>query len=564
MKALLLAAGLGSRLLPHTSTIPKPLFTIGGRPLIDIHIEALRNAGCEAIILNTHHLSAQIEHHIRTNSYPIPIHICHEPEILGTGGAIRNVEPFWDSRPFFVINSDIFSTIDLASVYRFHKKHSHPATLVLYDWPEVNTVCVNADDLIVGFDPQQSTGEQRRRTFTGIQVLDPKMLRYIPRGVFSSSIDAFRNMIKDGKKIKAYLADRFSWTDIGTPERYTDTAYRQLASKAFKAAYGQTAGGGIHRKLLAGDGSDRKWYRLVSDHRSLVMVSHGIQTVPVTTEFDAFVAIGRHLQRRGIPVPGIYLQDRVPGLVFLEDVGDTHLQAWVRGTADSEAVLSRYRDIIDLLIRLNVSGSENFNTAWTYQTPAYDQNLILEKECRYFMEAFTDGYCGMNVSFEDFQDEFVRLSEKALRFSVNGFMHRDFQSRNIMIHQDTPYVIDFQGGRWGPLQYDLASLLIDPYVELSESLRKKLLDYCAKKLSRVKRIDPRHFLSGYRYCAIARNLQILGAFGYLSRIKNKPRFEAYIPAAIRTLKASIDPDDLPKLASLVERLNHRVGNSDPI
>jgi len=292
------------------------------------------------------------------------------------------------------------------------------------------------------------------------------------------------------------------------------------------------------------------------------MVSHGIQTVPDTTEFDAFVAIGRHLQRRGIPVPRIYLQDRIPGLVFLEDVGDTHLQTWVLGTADSEAVLSRYRDIIDLLIQLNVSGSENFHTAWTYQTPTYDQDLILEKECRYFMEAFTDGYCGMTLSFEDFRDEFVRLSEKALRFSVMGFMHRDFQSRNIMIHHDRPYVIDFQGGRWGPIQYDLASLLIDPYVELSESLRKRLLDDCAKKLSRVKRIDQRHFLSGYRYCAIARNLQILGAFGYLSRIKNKPGFEIYIPAAIRTLKASIDPDEFPKLALLVERLNNRVGSSD--
>ena len=164
MKALLLAAGLGTRLLPHTRTIPKPLFTVGGRPLIDIHIEALRSAGCEAIVVNTHHLSAQIEHHIKTHSYPIPIHIRHEPEILGTGGAIRNVEHFWDSRPFFVINSDIFSTIDLAAVYRFHEEHSHPATLVLYDWPEVNTVCVDGQ-AVNGTEPSPEFRSWIRRLF---------------------------------------------------------------------------------------------------------------------------------------------------------------------------------------------------------------------------------------------------------------------------------------------------------------------------------------------------------------------------------------------------------------
>ncbi len=555
MKALLLAAGLGTRLLPHTETIPKPLFPIGGRPLIDVHIEALINAGCNEIVVNTHHLHTQIEQHIKTHPYPVPVHTCHEPEILGTGGAIKNLEGFWDTLPFFVVNSDIYSTIDLAAVYRFHIDHAHPATLVLVDWPDVNTVCVGGDGLIAGFDPDQVADYHMRRTFTGIQVLEPEILDYIPAARFSSSIDAFGRMIKDGKTIKAYLADHDCWTDIGTPERYADTVYRTLAPRAFKEAFARARAGTIYREKLAGDGSDRSWYRLVSDHHSLVMVSHGIQTQTDTGEFDAFVAIGRHLRSREIPVPRIYLEDRFSGLVFLEDLGDIHLQTLIRNAGGDAAVLSRYRDIIDLMIRMNISGDEGFDTAWTYQTAAYDAELILRKECRYFVEAFLDAYCRLTLRYEDFADEFVALSQKALQYAVTGFMHRDFQSRNIMVKENRPFLIDFQGARRGPLQYDLASLVIDPYVGLCESIRKKLVQYCAAKLSRVKGIDTHRFLAGYRYCAVTRNLQILGAFGYLTRTKKKPGFETYIPTAIRTLKASVDPDEFPKLSSLAKQLN---------
>ncbi len=555
MKALLLAAGLGTRLLPHTRIIPKPLFTIGGKPLIDIHIEALQNAGCEAIVVNTHHLSAQIERHIKTRQFRIPVHICHEPEILGTGGAIKNVESFWDTSPFFVINSDIFSNIDLRSLYRFHLNHPHPVTLVLYNWPDVNTVCVDPDDMVTGFNPEPSSGCQKYRTFTGIQVLDPDILNHIPAGLFSSSIDAFRKMIKEGRKIKAYHADGFYWNDIGTPERYLDTVYRQLSPKAFKAAFAEPDEGKIHRINLAGDGSDRHWCRLVLDHLSMIMVSHGIQTAPNTTEFDAYVAIGRHLHAQGIPVPRIFLEDRFSGLVFLEDLGDTHLQSLVHRAGDMETILARYRAIIDLLITMSIKGAQGFNPTWAYQTAEYDKDLILEKECRYFVEAFLNGFCNLNYCFADFSDEFVIISEKALQSAVFGFMHRDFQSRNIMFKQDKPYIIDFQGGRWGPIQYDLASLLIDPYADLSVTVREKLVEYCAVKMSEIKKIDRNSFFSGYRYCAITRNLQILGAFGYLSRIKNKLSFESYIPAAVRALKRAIDPDEFPKLASLSEQLN---------
>jgi len=119
------------------------------------------------------------------------------------------------------------------------------------------------------------------------------------------------------------------------------------------------------------------------------------------------------------------------------------------------------------------------------------------------------------------------------------------------------YFIDFQGGRLGPLQYDLASLLIDPYVGLPSGIRSELVDYCAKKISSLAGINADNFCHCFKYCSITRNLQILGAFGYLGKVKGKQFFVQYIPAALRSLKESFElPDgkDFPKLKSLIDNL----------
>ena len=109
MKAMILAAGLGSRLRPFTANTPKPLFPVAGRPLLDIIIRSLQNAGCEAIIINTHHLYKKIDSFLSGRKYSIPVFTRYEPLILGTGGAIKNVADFWDDQPFMVVNSDILT-----------------------------------------------------------------------------------------------------------------------------------------------------------------------------------------------------------------------------------------------------------------------------------------------------------------------------------------------------------------------------------------------------------------------------------------------------------------------
>ncbi|MFP4348166.1 MAG: sugar phosphate nucleotidyltransferase [Desulfococcaceae bacterium] len=561
MKALVLAAGLGARLLPHTRHLPKPLFRVGRDTLLDIQIRRLAAAGCESVLVNTHHLADKIEAHIAAADYPIPVATRFEPEILGTGGAIKNASDFWDERPFLVVNSDILTDIDPRSVYDFHRIHGGPATLAVCPDPRFDSVSLTREGKIVGFEKTDSRPKSRdliHRTFTGIQVLNPTVLDFIPEGVCYSSIDAFRKMIARGLRLTAYVADGCKWHDLGTPERYRNAVVKRLAPRALGAAFSDYREEGFQEVPLAGDGSDRRWSRLITAAGSLILADHGLRGLePSPQEVDAFIDIGRHLHRKGIPVPEIYWEDRFSGLVFLEDLGDEHLQTRVRGRRSDE-MLSQYRPVIDGLIRFGIKGVEGFNPNWTWQSRSYDRSLILEKECRYFVEAFLVEFLGQRVRYRDFEADFQALAQGALQYGAPGLIHRDMQSRNIMVRDGRCFFIDFQGARFGPLQYDLASLLIDPYVDLPVSVQNQLLEDYMGGLSAYRFIDPDSFRQGYDFCALTRNLQILGAYGHLSRVRGKTSFETYIPSALAGLQNRLNRfqgaelDGLTRLVSTID------------
>jgi aminoglycoside/choline kinase family phosphotransferase/dTDP-glucose pyrophosphorylase len=561
MKALILAAGLGTRLQPYTNHTPKPLFTISDRPLLDIMISRLIEAGCEAIIINTHHLHERIESYIAQQAYAIPVLTRFEPQILGTGGAIRNVRDFWNDRPFMVINGDIVTTIDFKLVYDFHCRHLHPTTLVLTDDPEFNTVASDAEGFIVEFQHRSDAVNRSGRpalTFTGIQVLDPEILKFIPDGTPSSSIDAYTRMLAKGKKIKAFISKNAYWKDIGTAKRYKLAVFETLTPRIFQQVFPGAKFRPPVVKHLEGDGSDRRWNRLTVGTKSMIVVDHQIKIIDKVDEADAFINIGRHLFDRGLPVPQIYGGDAFAGYVFLEDLGNLDLQTAVQKTDNWEKITRKYQSVIDLLVQFSAHGARQFNAAWTYQTGSYDKPLILEKECRYFVDAFLNAYLGLEIIYEDFKKEFEFLAENALKYAVQGLMHRDFQSRNIMIKHNQFYFIDFQGSRMGPIQYDLASLLIDPYVDLPPQIQTRLCTYALKKLQAEMTLKAADFRRCYRFCRLTRNLQILGAFGYLTCIKKKAHFEKYIPVAVKTLRRNLlkhENKTLPGLAGLAEKIS---------
>jgi aminoglycoside/choline kinase family phosphotransferase len=205
---------------------------------------------------------------------------------------------------------------------------------------------------------------------------------------------------------------------------------------------------------------------------------------------------------------------------------------------------------------MQISGSVRFDRKWCWETQRYDKKLMLEKESGYFMQAFCQDLLHIKTFSAGLADEFKQLAGRAARQPAVYFLHRDFQSRNLMVCNSKIRIIDFQGGRLGPLGYDLASLLIDPYVQIPEEVQQELLDHYLEHLCRYG-LDDLAFLKGYPYLALQRNLQILGAFAFLSNQKHKDFFKQFIMPATLTLHnrlAGPIGDDYPHMLKLTEKI----------
>ena len=217
MKAMILAAGLGTRLRPLTSNRPKALVPVANKPVIEKVMEYLTNHGVTNIVVNAHHHHDQIVKHLKNARLRAEIEVRVEPKILGTGGGIKNTEDFWSHEPFFVINSDILTDIDLAAAYRAHKKGGNLVTLVLHDHEPFNQIRIDDRLNITDIATENRTG---RLAFTGIHIMEPELLSYISKDMYSSIIDCYRELIKSGKPIRAYISDGHRWRDIGSVESY--------------------------------------------------------------------------------------------------------------------------------------------------------------------------------------------------------------------------------------------------------------------------------------------------------------------------------------------------------
>lgn len=285
---------------------------------------------------------------------------------------------------------------------------------------------------------------------------------------------------------------------------------------------------------LPADGSNRIFWRInVSELKSsyIAMVNTPTDQTSRRENF-AFLMIGNHLHQKGIAVSKIFRHDLEQGIFIMEDMGAASLQQYASST---EKPLPMYEKVLENLFHLQIKGAEDFDTVWCNQTEKYDQTVIHRYETGYFRDAYLCGYLGLKKEWPELETSFDHLAETASRADAGFFLHRDFQSRNIMISKKKIGIIDWQGGRLGPLGYDLASLLIDPYVELSLKLQEDLYQSYIHliKEHNFKWVDS--FKTYYPYLAILRNLQILGAFSYLTKVRGKRYFEAYIPPALRTL-----------------------------
>ncbi|MDH5299147.1 MAG: phosphotransferase [Desulfobulbaceae bacterium] len=311
---------------------------------------------------------------------------------------------------------------------------------------------------------------------------------------------------------------------------------------------------------LAGDGSDRIFCR-VRRHDGATWLAVVPGTHPKgLAEARAGFSIGRHLAARRVPVPLIHDFDEATGIILCEDLGDQLFHsALAQMSAPEKERL--YREAIDALILLQVEGREGFDPSWCWDTPRYDQQLMLARESGYFRDAFCSSLLGITTFAGQLDAEFGRLAALAGEQPADYLLHRDFQCRNLMLAHGAMRIIDFQGARFGPLGYDLASLLLDPYAGLDGELQDQLRAYYATTVSRYINLDRHSFDEGYYYLFLQRNLQILGAFAFLSQQRGKIFFRRFLLPALSSLAHHLAKPQgaaFPSLRALVDDSRSRL------
>ncbi|SHO46878.1 mannose-1-phosphate guanylyltransferase [Desulfopila aestuarii DSM 18488] len=216
MQAMILAAGFGTRLLPHTRLRPKPLFPLLNEPLLLLTIRRLQRFGFGHIIVNCHHLRGQIVDCLHGMAGVV---VQEEETILGTGGGLRQALSLMRDEPLLVTNGDIYHTIDFRTLYDAHCSTQFPVTLAMHDYPRFNTVQVT-DDKVVAFRPEDENSQPL--AFTGLSVIEPDILHGIEVGRESCIIDHYRRKLNDGVQFGVFRVDKCFWTDMGTPEDYLE------------------------------------------------------------------------------------------------------------------------------------------------------------------------------------------------------------------------------------------------------------------------------------------------------------------------------------------------------
>lgn len=222
-KAMILAAGYGTRLKPLTDTIPKALVKVNGIPMIELVLKRLISFGINEAVINTHHLADRIEEYFRKHEYGIKIHLIHEKEILGTGGGIKNAkEMLEDSSPFIVHNVDVDSQIDLDKMEEFHFNHSPLVTLAVQNRPTVRPLIIDEESNLIGrrsgdnfFRYCKPEGVENYLGFCGIHIISQKIFGQLTESGFFDIFTSYFRLVSEKKKIISFNASEYMWKDVG-------------------------------------------------------------------------------------------------------------------------------------------------------------------------------------------------------------------------------------------------------------------------------------------------------------------------------------------------------------
>ena len=300
-------------------------------------------------------------------------------------------------------------------------------------------------------------------------------------------------------------------------------------------------------------GSGRKIIRLASEQSSAIGILYNVRE-----ENAAFLEFSRHFRRHGLPVPEIYGEDLNHGAYLEEDFGDTSLFEFLSKHRTGENIapqaVEAYRKVVALLPRFQVEAGRDLNYAVCYPRDSFDRQSIAW-DLNYFKYYFLR-LAGIPFNEQALEDDFDRLTNFLLSAPRDYFMYRDFQSRNVMLRDGQPFFLDYQGGRKGALQYDVASLLYDAKADLPPELRQQLLDLYIEKLSLFVKVERETFLHHYYAYVYVRILQALGAYGFRGFYERKAHFLQSVPYALKNLRWLSHNVKLPiALPTLMEAFN---------
>ncbi len=284
---------------------------------------------------------------------------------------------------------------------------------------------------------------------------------------------------------------------------------------------------------LKGDGSDRRIYRMQNANRSAIGIAGDNRA-----ENEAFVYFTNHFRKYNLPMPEIFIQDLDNGVYIEQDLGLFTLFEWMAPVRDKNGftndLVELYKKTLYWLPRIQIQAGRSLDYSYCYQHAVFGRESMTW-DLQYFQHRFLTYFYKTSFDREQLRCEFNLFVEHLLEEPPQFFLYRDCQSRNVMVYNDHPYFIDYQSGRRGALQYDLASLLYDAKADLPEELRVDLMDYYLDVTKTIYDVDISRFKHYFYSFVLIRVLQAFGAYGYLAGVKGKKNFLKSVPFAIKNL-----------------------------
>lgn len=593
--AFVLCAGLGTRLRPLTLATPKPLIPIWNRPLLAHTLTTLESWGVREVYLNTHWLADAVEAFAAAYRGPLHLHLLPEPDILGTGGALRNLAPHLNGRPFWLVNGDILFNVRPAALEDAFVRSGHFAAAWLEPMHGPRTVEMDyAGRITCWHSPTPKV--EHTYTFTGVSLLSAEVLRYLPKKQSACALtDLFEGALAEGRFVQGALDPKAYWNDAGTAERYAQ-AHRDTRDRPDLAHYRAGAADpqpeAVCRALerlnwpaeetavipLGRRGSSRTFWRLLRGKKAVMVIAYETEG---RAENARYAACAKALHRAHVAVPAVLADE--PGLLLMEDLGDQTLTPALVDALDAQDARARFAQGLGHEPESPAdAGSEAAHEpcaccGHTHAHPPAAEDACGQKappsralsETMALLAAFHRADVG-NLELEPPFDAALYAWERELYERFAGalspaakaewehvrdyllaepsvLLHRDFQSTNILWHAHHPAVIDFQGMRRGAAVYDLASFLYDPY----ESWSSAHIECALTAYAQASGSDLAHLRKGLPYAGIQRLMQAIGAYHRLASV-GQTRFLAFAPVAQARAAACAETLGLNALANALK------------